>query len=155
MHTNPVCSGEAHQLFYSSKARASDVHSARIGRKRCFYGCPRVSLCYEVLLFIFDYQLNRDNSVVLVVSPLLFADDKRSGWCSSRDRRPGKTPCSHCTINWRRCVKPHPCNLMSTSVISFYSHMFSAIKFTHARTVRTRLSFFLAVPPPDISCEAA
>ena len=29
------------------------------------------SLCYEVLLFIFDYQLNRDNSAVLVVSPLL------------------------------------------------------------------------------------
>ena len=29
------------------------------------------SLCYEVLPFVFDYQLNRDNSAVLVVSPLL------------------------------------------------------------------------------------
>ena len=29
------------------------------------------SLCYEVLPFIFDYQLNRDNSAVLVVSPLI------------------------------------------------------------------------------------
>ena len=28
-------------------------------------------LCYEVLPFVFDYQLNRDNSAVLVVSPLL------------------------------------------------------------------------------------
>ena len=28
-------------------------------------------MCYEVLPFIFDYQLNRDNSAVLVVSPLI------------------------------------------------------------------------------------
>ena len=44
--------------------------------KDVFYGCPRVSLWYVVLLFIFDYQLNRDNSAVLVVSPLLFTDDE-------------------------------------------------------------------------------
>ena len=36
----------------------------------------------------------------------------------------------------------------STSVISFCSHVFFAIKFAHARTVRTRLYFFLAAPPP-------
>ena len=49
---------------------------------------------------------------------------------------------------WRCCIKPHPCNLTSTSVISFCSHVFSAIKCVHARTVHTRLSFFLAAPPP-------
>ena len=39
-----------------------------------FYGCARLTvnpLCYEVLSFVFNYQLNRDNSAVLVVSPLL------------------------------------------------------------------------------------
>ena len=71
---NPVCAGEGLQLFCSSKARASNVHPARIGGKRCFLwlltGYSKL-LCYEVLPFVFDYQLKRDNSAVLVVSPLL------------------------------------------------------------------------------------
>ena len=48
------------------------------------YGKP---LCYAVLPFVFGYQLNRDNSAVLVMSPLLFADDGPSGWCLGRDGR--------------------------------------------------------------------
>ena len=47
------------------------MHPARIEKNDVFLWFPQVSLCYEVLPFIFDYQLNRDNSAVLVVSPLL------------------------------------------------------------------------------------
>ena len=56
------------------KARASDVHPARIGGKRCFLWLTTgysKSLCYQVIPFVFEYQLNRDNSAVLVVSLLL------------------------------------------------------------------------------------
>ena len=50
------------------------MHPARIGGKRFFNGCPWVTVnrcATKVLPFVFDYQLNRDNSAVLVVSPLL------------------------------------------------------------------------------------
>ena len=51
------------------------MHPACIGGKRCFYGCPRVTVnpCAtdKVLPFIFDCQVNKDNIAVLVVSPLL------------------------------------------------------------------------------------
>ena len=36
-----------------------------------FYGCPRVTVNRCATKFVFYYQLNRDNSSVLVVSPLL------------------------------------------------------------------------------------
>ena len=49
------------------------MHPARIGGKRCFLWLPTGygKSCFKVLPFVFDYQLNRDNSAVLVVSPLL------------------------------------------------------------------------------------
>lgn len=38
--TNPVNAGKVLQLFYSSKAKASDVHPACSGRKGCFLWLP-------------------------------------------------------------------------------------------------------------------
>ena len=112
-------------------------------------GYSHKSSCCEVLPFVFDYQFKRDNSAVLVVSPLLslMMDQVDGVQAEMAGFRYRLERCHACT-NWWRCVKPRPCNLMSTSVISFCSHVFSAIKFVHARTVCTRLSFFLATPPP-------
>ena len=79
--------------------------------------------------FIFDYQLNRDNSAVLVVSPLL------SLMMEQVDGVQAETASFHYRLDvplHLRCVKPRPCNLTSTSVISFCFHVFSAIKFAHA-----------------------
>ena len=122
--------------------------------KDFFNGCPRVSLCYEVLPFIFDYQLNRDNSAVLAVSQQLSlmvnevdGIQAETGGLERCHARTAKMPCSHCTINRQRCIKPHPCNLTSTNIISFCSHVFSVVKFTHAWMVCTRLTSFLAAPP--------
>ena len=148
--TNPVNVGKVLQLFCSSKAKASDVHPACIGRKGCFFMAAHGFCCTtRVYHSYLTTSFNKDNSAVLGVSPLcsLMMDQVDGVQAETGSRlplSPGKMPCSHCTINWWRCIKPRPCNLTSTSIISFRSHVFSAIKFAHAQTVCTRFSF---LPP--------
>ena len=109
------------------------------------HGLQLIIVLRDSTSFIFNYQLNTDNSAVLVVSPLLLL------LMEQVDGVQAETASFHYHLDvplHLRCIKPRPCNLTSTSIISFCSHVFSAIKFAHARTVRTRLSFFLTAPPP-------
>ena len=103
--TNPVCAGEALQLFCSFKSIASDMHPALIRRKGCFYGCPRVTVNRCATKFYHSYSttnLTGDNSAVLVVSPLLsLMMDQVDGIQVETGGRlpllPRKTLCLRCT----------------------------------------------------------
>ena len=103
--TNPVNAGKALQLFCSSKAKASDVHPACIGRKGCFFMAAHGFCCTtRVYHSYLTTSFNKDNSAVLGVSPLcsLMMDQVDGVQAETGSRlplSPGKMPCSHCTIN--------------------------------------------------------